>query len=61
MSQRCQKRTHALQQTASFSRSRRLRGESRRGKIEAEHSSGLELTTRLVFGRRLQCEHFKQP
>jgi hypothetical protein len=36
-------------------------GEPRRGKIEAEHSSGLEVDDQLVFGRRLQCEHFKQP
>ena len=34
-------------------------GEPRRGKIEAEHSSGLEVDDQLVFGRRLQCEHFK--
>ena len=36
-------------------------GEPRRGKIEAEHSSGLEVDNQLVFGRGLQCEHFKQP
>jgi len=36
-------------------------GEPRRGKIEAEHFSGLEVDDQLVFGRRLQCEHFKQP
>ena len=36
-------------------------GERRRGKIEAEHFSGLEVDDQLVFGRRLQCEHFKQP
>ena len=36
-------------------------GEPRRGKIEAEHSSGLEVDDQLVFGRRLQYEHFKQP
>lgn len=35
--------------------------ERRRGKIEAEHFSGLEVDDQLVFGRRLQCEHFKQP
>jgi hypothetical protein len=36
--------------------------EPRRGKIEAEHSSGLEVDDdQLVFGRRLQYEHFKQP
>ena len=36
-------------------------GERRGGKIEAEHFSGLEVDDQLVFGRRLQCEHFKQP
>ena len=36
-------------------------GERRRGKIEAEHFSGLEVDDQLEFGRRLQCEHFKQP